>query len=222
MRTADILQMAFDAEPEMMKEAAVSLALLQRIQPAFVPDVVEDFQKIAKRVSEKTKEAGAKDFAKGVGFYAAGTVAAGLGLAIATDLYNAARKGLTQGRNFRRMMEADPELHGRDRQRLQQAFRVVQRNAPDVASDPLAAAALTAKYMDAPEHGHDKNLREMLELQRAKQEARYTPFSSIPKGPIPMTEAEQPSYEMRQTAGKSGTEKSYSMTSPTKPPGFPF
>lgn len=222
MRTADILQLAHDADPEIMKEAALNLALLERVAPQFVPEVVEEFQKISQRVSEKTKEAG---FLSGVGKnaigVAAGTVAAGIGLAIATDLYNSARKGLTKGRNYRRMMESNPELkelEQRDKKRFNTMFGVLHRNAPDLAADPFFSGAFMARTVAADKavEAGEEYIETLLKRQKLRMDTKADPFKSLkvplpdaPEGPAPTM------YQVRFPGTSAG--ESRTITSPKKP-----
>jgi hypothetical protein len=229
MRTADILQMAHEADPELMKEAALHLALLERVAPQFVPEVVEEFQKISQRVSEKTKEAGVKDFLTGVGKNAlgitAGTVAAGIGLAIATDLYNSARKGLTKGRNYRRMMEANPELKNIEKQygkeRFNTMFGVLHRNAPDLAADPFFSGAFMSRTVPADKDlaAGEEFVETLLKRQKLRSDTKGDPFKGV-KFPLP-SEPDAPlpppptMYEMRMQGVGPGETRT--IKSPRKP-----
>lgn len=187
MTTEEMMVLADREAPELMAKTAMNMQLLERMAPEFMDEVVEDFQSVITKVSEKSKTAGigsaGKDIfiagAKGVG----ATVVAGLGVAIASDLYNAARRGLTSGRNWKRMMEANPTLRDHNQQEVRRAFQMVQRNAPDVAADPMAAGSLVFNVVstgDVPGVAH-KQLVEQVQAQKAKADSRYDIFKGAPK-----------------------------------------
>jgi len=185
MTTNDVVKLAYAEAPDLMEETAFVLRLLERIEPSHVSEVAGEFQKIAERVCTKTKTAdiasGAKDFGMGVGKTLAGVVAVGLGTAIATDLYNASRRGLTKGRNWKRMMEANPELKESDKATVSRHFTSLQRHAPDIAADPLAAGAAVQRLMSQPELRYDQQLRELMDTQKSKMDTTYKPFDKPPK-----------------------------------------
>jgi hypothetical protein len=180
MTTHDMVKLAYDEAPDVMERTAFMLRLLERIEPEFVADVSSDFQKIAERALQKTKTAAigeaAASFGKSVGKTLAGVVAVGLGTAIATDLYNSARRNLTSGRNWKRMIESNPALKENELGRVRTHFNALQRHAPDVAADPLAAGAAVDRLMHLPEQRYDQSLKEIMDLQKTKTDTMYKPF----------------------------------------------
>lgn len=67
--------------------------------------------------------------------------AGGIALALAGDLYDAAKRGITKGRDYKAMMQANPQLKTLPAQSVQKAFSVLHRFNPDFASDPTVAGA---------------------------------------------------------------------------------
>lgn len=185
MTVTELVKLAGESEPELMAQTTLMLKLAERLAPELAPDVVAEFKEIADHASEKAKTAGLKDFAKSVGTGAAasiaGSVAVGLGLAVATDLYNSARRGLTSGRNWKRMMDANPHLREKEIGEVRRNFHALQRTAPDVASDPLAAGAAMFNLMNAPEGRYSAMLSELAKMQKERVESQYKPFASGPK-----------------------------------------
>jgi hypothetical protein len=192
MTPQELLKMAADESPEVMKELVSTLKELEATAPEFMDDFSSDASAIFGRVNEKTKEAGAvvekffsKDnvgkFGKSVATAAAAATVLGIGTAIGTDLYNAARRGLTSGRNWKRMIEANPELKEQSITDARRAFKTVQKYAPDIASDPMSSGSLVYRMMHAAPGDHDKMLRDTITLQKDYMNTRYEPFKNSPK-----------------------------------------
>lgn len=192
MTTQELFQAAEKEAPETMKKVAASLFLIEQLAPEFLPNVMENFEKIAARVEVLEKKAAsssrlAQAFeslksnagrATKQGLLAAGgAVAAGLGMAVATDLYRAARQGLTATRNWKRMLEVAPELNEFDKAKVRQSFESVQHLAPDIAADPMAASSITYRLTHAPLSDHDRILRDTIDMQKNRVQSVYSPFN---------------------------------------------
>ena len=175
---SQMVKLAADAAPILMEKTALALQLLERIAPEFVPDVVADFQKISSVADRKTKEAAinVEGVKGGVGRLAdnlAMGVVGGIGIAVASDLYNAARKGLTAGRNWKRMIEANPELRERSVEEVRTHFNTLQKTAPALASNPQAAGAAVQQLLDIPSNRYHQILTELAEDQKKIVDAQY-------------------------------------------------
>lgn len=76
---------------------------------------------------------------------AMGTAALAAAMPIMTDIasqgYDAVRRAMTKGRDFRAMMEVNPELKKIDAATVQKHFNVLHRFSPELAKDPTVAAA---------------------------------------------------------------------------------
>lgn len=185
MTTNEILDLANKEAPVLMKKTAAMVYLLETLDPELAKEVTNDFAEIASHVEEKTKTAGfadsAKAFGKDVGSAAAkGTAAAivaGLGTAIATDLFHRAKRGLSSHSNWKSMMDANPHLKDFDQAQVRRSFKSVQKYAPDIASDPMAAGALTYKLTHSS-GDQDLILRGALELQEKAVKNRFGPFQA--------------------------------------------
>lgn len=162
----DILESAERAQPELMKKTAMAVGLIEKIAPEFLEDVLQEFEMVCSVTEEKVKEAagivpglknvmsvrGGMDKAIGVAAIVGTGVAASLGSAIATDLFDAAKRGLTKGRNFRRIMEHNPNLKNEihDKSRLKPAYDAIHRYAPDFTRDPLIGGSLLKSLANQP------------------------------------------------------------------------
>ena len=179
MTTEEILKAVSEAHPEVMAKTAQIVAITERLHPEFVPGIVSDFETICSVVKEKTadKMTGLKPYALGV----AGSVAGGLMSAIATDLYDAAKRGLTKGRNYQRIMEANPHLKREvDKRSLSMAYDALHRYAPDFTADPLLGGALLKNIAELPNMSH-KTIVELIGAQKNLAEGKGRHFSDMSK-----------------------------------------
>jgi len=171
---AQILKLATAADPDTMAKTAEALELIEHFAPEFVQDVFNDFETISSFTTEKVAavvpslkpvQAFLKGMDTAIGAAAVvGTgIAASLGSHIAADLFDAAKRGLTKSRNYRRIMDANPKLKEEvtDKQRLKPAFDALHRFAPDFMSDPLLGGSLLKSMANMP-HGNEYSLMEKL------------------------------------------------------------
>lgn len=154
MNQKELLAAANTARPDLMQKTAQAVALLERLAPEFLQDVREDIQSITDVTMEKMADVpnGLLSKTKGIGYSMAAAGGIGLASAIATDLYDAARRGLTKGTNWKRIMDANPGLKNdvRDPARLKPAFNMLHRYAPDFTADPMLGGALLKSLADMP------------------------------------------------------------------------
>lgn len=174
------LDLAEQAAPEMVEKTAEAVALLGRVAPEFVPEVLSDFQKVASVANTKVKVAGAVDTAKAVAIGAGGALAASLGAAIASDLYDAAKRGLTKGVNFKRIMDANPNLKHdvEDPKRLKPAFDALHRYAPDFTSDPMVGGALLKSLANMPAGNEHNIITNLISARKNLVETKNKQFST--------------------------------------------
>lgn len=174
MTTQELLKLAASESPDLVAATAAIMRELESA-PDFLADVLADFKTVTEKVETKTKAASVKGWLGEVGNQAAKTIATtavvGLGLAAATDLYNAAKRGLSNKANWQRMMDANPHLKEHPVEDVRRAFKTVQRFAPDIAADPMVAGSLTYRMAHAPIGDHDKILRDALQLQKDRADA---------------------------------------------------
>jgi len=194
MTQTDIIKAAHAAKPDLMQKTATMLQELESLDPVSAQEVAAEMREITAYALGKSKEASVGGFFADVGKGIAGTVVLGLGTAIATDLYNASRRGLTSGRNWKRMIEANPALKDHPQERVRSAFHMLQRHAPDVASDPMAAGAMVYNVVHSGEmEGSAHKLMEsMVKAQTEKAKSYYAPFSGGAKVTVQGSKDERP------------------------------
>jgi hypothetical protein len=75
------------------------------------------------------------------------------------------------------MLEANPELkESRNPEALKRSFKSIQRFAPDIASDPMAAGAIAFRLGNAVVGDHDKILRDAVSLQKDHVQSQFRIF----------------------------------------------
>jgi hypothetical protein len=170
----EFLEQVNGVAPELMQKTAEALA---EVDPAFLPEVRQDFQTICDVTLEKV--AGGPSQGPGLGGFAlavGGTMAAGLATAIATDLYDAARRGLTKSRNFKRLMQANPDLKDYDQKRLKESFNTLHRYGPEFTADPLMGGSLLKALAGLPGNEHTL-MKDVLKARKDYLDAKKEKFS---------------------------------------------
>jgi hypothetical protein len=148
MNLEEAIRLAHSSQPETMQKVAQSMAILEKLAPEFTVDVVSDFQKIANVCDSKLAAVSALSVGAAIGTAAA----VGLGTALAGDLYDAAKRGLTKGRNFKRIMDSNPQLHEfTDKSKLRMVYDSLHRYAPEFTADPLVGGSMMTNLMNSPE-----------------------------------------------------------------------
>jgi hypothetical protein len=178
MNRKEILQAAQAACPEMMAKTAHALALLEKLDPSFVPEVLVDFDHITKFTHEKLASGpGQASGMKGLGLAVGGALAAGLATAVAGDLYEAARRGLTKGTNFKRIMAANPDLKNYDKARVRASFDTLHRYGPEFTADPLMGGSLL-KAVAGLEGNEHTLIKDVIKARKEFYDAKKNRFSA--------------------------------------------
>lgn len=179
-----ILKLATAADPETMAKTAEALELIERLAPEFVQDVFDDFETISSYTTEKVAagavpsimgafKAGANT-AIGAAAVVGTAVGASLGSHIAADLFDAAKRGLTKSRNYKRIMDANPKLKEEviDKARLKPAFDALHRFAPDFMSDPLLGGSLLKSMANQPSGNEYQLMEKLIGSRKSLQEIK--------------------------------------------------
>ncbi len=117
--------------------------------------------------------------AAGVG----GAVAAGIAYALAGDMYDAAKRGITKSRNYRDMLDANPDLKQFDAKTVQKSFSVLHRLNPEFASDPTIAGSWVKRQATFGEDtlGDANSLKQLVDARKGLHDVRRLP--SVPSMP---------------------------------------
>jgi hypothetical protein len=124
---------------------------------------VSEFMKLAKadpsfhhealKALGMDKEAGFGGAASSGFGHAVGTLAAGAGISLAgmaaTDAYRAIKGSVMKGRNYKGMLDENPDLGAkRDAKKVQKAFSTLHKFNPEYASDPFVAGEFVRNTLD--------------------------------------------------------------------------
>jgi hypothetical protein len=124
--------------------------------------LVESIEKTAGMKVLRPWQEHAKGMMAGVGMMAAG----GIALALAGDLYEAAKRGITRGRDYKKMLAANPDLDRPGKAaKVQSSFRTLHRFNPDFAGDPNVAGSYVRQAIELP--GSELNTTQSLVKARA-------------------------------------------------------
>lgn len=121
---------------------------------------------------------GAATIGGAVGVAAAG----GIALALAGDLYDAAKRGITKGRDYKAMMQNNPHLQDLPAKEVQKAFSVLHRFNPEFAGDPTVAGAWVGRQarvgmMDVGQYADLPSLKSLVDARKNIADTRkISPF----------------------------------------------
>lgn len=188
MTSQELLKIAHAAAPQKMESVAAMLFLTEKLDAEFGKEASEGIQFILERASsgfEKTaNEEGvskAEKFLRSPGGVAAmvvgGPMIGSLGTALATDMYEWARKKLTASGNFKRILKENPHLEEAfTKDELRKSFDTLHRFGPEFTADPYLGGQLLFSASKSPENkttiiremlGNRKNLVEIKQRQFA-------------------------------------------------------
>lgn len=144
---------------------------------------------------------------------AAGTAAAGgIAIALAGDMYEAAKRGITKSRNYKGMMEANPNLKELPAKEVQRAFSVLHRFNPEFSSDPTVAGAWVANHattagMDAQgTYGNVTTLNSLIQARKGIADTKKINPFAMPKEPKPGKPGLRGRMGLRGRTGPAGPE----------------
>jgi len=184
MTNEQIFDLAGQAAPEVMEKTARALYLLEALDPDSVPEALHDMEVVASTaVNGMAKTAALSPIARDVSVAAVGGVLATLGTAVAMDLYDSAKRGLSKGVNFKRMMDTNPDLRNMDKGKVRSAFDAVHRfGGPEYTADPLAGGSMVKHLAELPDYSPDA-VAKMVNARKAIVEARRAQMGSEPFRP---------------------------------------
>ena len=151
MTREEILRGAGTAAPELMQKTASILAQLEMTAPAVAEEVSGEISATVDYVAEKLAASQGYGPVARWGAATGSVIAAGLLGTVANDLYDVAKRGLTKSRNFKAIMQANPDLKAfPDKARLERSFTALHRFAPELTSDPLVGGSLLKSVAEVP------------------------------------------------------------------------
>lgn len=166
---AELLQAAAEERPDLLEKVAKTLYVLENTDPEEASVLTEKIAAITGVAKEKI----AGEFVDKALVGGAGMLLAGLGAAVATDLYDAAKHGLTKTRNFRRIVETTPELQQYDQGRVKSVYNALHKFAPEFTADPVLGGAVVANLAASPVGAEHTLLLQMVRARKELQEAKH-------------------------------------------------
>lgn len=150
MTAEHIFRTAASSEPVVFTKTARILKQIEETDTEAFQETVGEFGKIAGFASgelEKVAGIGA-DMAVAAG----GGIIAALGTAVAMDLFDAAKRGLTKGNNYQNVMALNPDLKRLPKNNVRRAFDAIHRfGGPEITADPMVTGVMVKHLAELPE-----------------------------------------------------------------------
>lgn len=142
--------------------------------------------KAAAGAGKAARVAGQVDWARGAK-YMAGAAAAGVALSLGGDMYEAVKRGLTKGRHYKNMLEANPELRAKGNLPfVKRHFNTLHKFNPEYASDPHVAGSYIKGNVDL-ESDDIGAIHSLVQARKHIMDARR-----MPQGPAGLDKMMQP------------------------------
>ncbi len=113
----------------------------------------------------------------GVGAAVGAAAVGGIAMALAGDMYEAAKRGLTKTRNYKAMMAANPNLRELPAKDVQKAFSVLHRFNPEFSNEPTVAGAWVKRQAMFGEDGfaNVQELKGLIDTRKGVADAKRLP-----------------------------------------------
>lgn len=110
--------------------------------------------------------------------------AGGIAMALAGDMYEATKRGLTKTRNYKQMMSANPALRDLPAKDVQKAFSVLHRFNPEFSGDPTVAGAWVKRQATYGEDsfGDVNQLKGLIDSRKSLADTKRLPQVPDVKG----------------------------------------
>lgn len=154
MSTAALMEKVAEVAPDKYR-FIVKMAAEVRESP-FRDEIVDQLDAIVKKAALQAPPGMGSRF---------GGAAAGIGMAVGTaiayslagDMFDATKRGITKGRNYRSMLKENPDLKELPTKNVQQAFSTLHRFNPEFSGDPLVAGSFVRRQAQFPGGEFDAN-----------------------------------------------------------------
>lgn len=176
MNQTELIELVDNHCPEIMQKVAAALITAEKIDPSFGHEMASDISEATHATLEKTSGI-VGDYALKAGVAASGALA----VALAGDLYDAAKRGLTKATNFKRILATNPSLLSHDKNDLKKHFDTLHRYAPEFTMDPSLGGEALQSMVEMP--GNRVNvIKELIQSRKSLKEIKkiQLPFE-LPK-----------------------------------------
>lgn len=178
-----ILKEAAAVEPGLVAKIAVALSMIEEQCPEFLEDTASEMNEVVHQSNAKLASASPQAIAAartwGAAKLVGGAAASALATTIASDLYDAAKRGLTKGTNLNRIMEMNPQLKSYDKSDVKKAFNSLHKFAPEFTSDPNLGGQILHRLVELPNDQHNL-IRELISSRKNIRDIRRSQFAMEP------------------------------------------
>lgn len=212
MNQTELLRAAEEADPILMRKVASTLAVLETEFPLFAKQLAEEINQISEYTTEKLAAVQGYGPIARWGAATGGAILSGLAMSVAGDMFDSAKRGLTKGRNLKRIMATNPELKKFDKQRLQQSYDALHLYAPEFTADPMIGGTLLKAVAELPGNEHTV-IKDLINARKSLQEAKdkqYKPGHfgiELPDQADIARDAEQRAHQVRMEADRRNHDK---------------
>lgn len=203
MNTESLLKLANAVSPEKVQETADLLEELISLGGFEYEDALKEINETLSVSMEKISSPGSllskipsavSGYGKTVGAGLVGSIAA----AVATDLYDAAKRGMSKGNDFRTIMKANPELADQyDLKELKSKFDTLHKFAPEFAGDPNLGGDMLKQVMELP-HNQMNYIKDLVATRKNLRDIKKGQFSSNTPAFIPHAESKAADREHKE------------------------
>lgn len=184
MDTAELMKKVAEVAPD--KYAFILKTAAEVRQSPFREEIVADLERLVKKagfLSALKGAAGPIGGAMGAGAAAVGgAVAGGIAFSLAGDMYDSLKRGITKGRNYRAMMQENPDLADLPAKNVQRSFATLHRFNPEFSSDPTVAGSFVRRQAAFAEEGVEpRQLSDLVNARKSIGDARRLP--QVPQMP---------------------------------------
>jgi hypothetical protein len=201
-----VMEKVAEVAPE-VHEFLINTAPAIKTSP-FHDEIIEEMNGIIKRAGMMS----------GLGKQLGVNVAGGIAMALAGDMYEATKRGLTKSRNYRNMLDNNPDLKKLPAKQVQESFNVLHQFNPEFASNPTVSGAFVRKNAQFPEFD-TKQLTELVGSRKNIQDSRRLPQAGLRVPEFDSSENEMSQLQLKKMRREDAAHAGDNMKGRNLPPG---
>ena len=178
--------------PEITAKIAGVLRALEITDPEGLAETSSEIASAISGVPEKTAGELLGQFGKALAVAAGG--------ALATDIYDIAKRGLSKSTSKNAILEQHPDLKHQDKASVDAAFNTLHRYAPEFTADPNMGGFLLKRMVELPHDQHNL-VKELINARKNIRDIRKSQFS------VPNIQISEESPEGRQSRSDASQKK---------------
>lgn len=166
----NIMEKVAEVSPEKYQFLLGSAPAIQ--ESPFRDEIVQEMDDLTKQAGTMLNSLG--QGMAGLGKQVAVGVGGGIAMALAGDMYVAAKRGLTKSRYYKNMLDANPELRKLPAKDVQNAFNILHQFNPEYASNPTVAGSFVTQQANYPQFD-TKVLGELVSSHKSQVDSSKLP-----------------------------------------------